>query len=63
VERRLKDALWVGAVVVIPGAWAFWLIKKILKDVDEKAAFREYVHRTYGYGSRYQDKEDYVDHA
>lgn len=61
MDRRLKDALWVGAVVVIPGMWAFWLAKKIWKDVDEKAAFREYVHKTYGYASRYKDK-DYVEH-
>jgi len=53
VNRRLKDVLWVGAIVVIPGLWAVLLARKIAKDAGERKEFREHVRKTYGKGSKH----------
>ncbi len=58
MNRTLKDALWLGLVVVVPGLGVALLAKALWKDLDEKQKFREYVHRTYGYASSFQKEHD-----
>ena len=53
MNRRLKDVLWIGAIVVVPGLWALLLARKIAKDASERDEFRKHVRKEYGYGSKH----------
>lgn len=58
VNRMLKNMLWVGAVILVPGLGVALLAKKIIKDANDKQEFRDHVKKTYGYASHYQDQHD-----
>lgn len=53
MNRILKDMLWVGAVIVVPGLGLALLAKKIWQDSNEAEQFRTHVRKTYGKGSNY----------
>jgi hypothetical protein len=54
MNSTLKTILKVTAAVVVPGAAIFMVGAWLLKDV-EKEAFKKYIHKTYGDGSKYVD--------
>lgn len=56
MNRTLKDLLWIGAVIVVPGLGMFLLAKKVWHDVDEKEQFKQYVRKTYGKASNYVER-------
>jgi len=60
--RTLKTILKIAAVAVVPGAGVYYLVRSILKEL-ERAEFRAHIRRTYGEGSKYEDRysTDYVD--
>jgi hypothetical protein len=56
VNSTLKTILKVAAVVAVPGMGIYLLARTILRDLDEKREFREYINKTYGEGSNYVDR-------
>ena len=56
MNRVLKDLLWVGAVIVVPGLGIALLIKHFASDVSERRKFQEYVKKTYGKASSYVER-------
>jgi hypothetical protein len=56
VNKVLRDLLWVGAVIVVPGLGLALLIKALASDASEKQKFREYVKKTYGKYSEYVER-------
>jgi hypothetical protein len=56
VNRVLKDLLWVGAVIVVPGLGMYLLAKKIWQASDEQEEFKKYVRKTYGKMSNYVER-------
>lgn len=55
MSRRLKNALWIGVVAVVPGLWAVLLVRNIAKSANERKEFREHIRRTYGNNFIYDD--------
>jgi hypothetical protein len=55
VNDRLKTILKVAAAVAIPGAGIYFGIKWLAQEV-ETHEFREYVRKTYGKGSKYEEE-------
>jgi hypothetical protein len=56
MNSTLKTILKIAAVVVVPGMGVFLLARTILRDLDERREFREYINKTYGEGSNYVDR-------
>jgi hypothetical protein len=55
MNPTLKSILKATAVVIVPGMTVLWLANRFVKDQNEKQEFREYVHKTYGQGSKYEN--------
>jgi len=56
VNRVLKDLLWVGAVIVVPGLGLALMVKYFASDASERRKFQEYVKKTYGKESNYVER-------
>ena len=56
MNAKLKTLLKVAAAIVIPGAGIYLVATAIMKDVEERKEFREYIRKTYGEDSEYVDR-------
>jgi hypothetical protein len=56
VNKVLRDLLWVGAVIVVPGLGLALVVKWFASDASEKRKFQEYVKKTYGRQSEYVER-------
>ena len=56
MNAKLKTLLKVVAIVAVPGAGIYFLARTILRDLDERREFREYISKTYGEKSNYVDR-------
>jgi hypothetical protein len=56
MKPSLKSILKVAAIAIIPGMTVLWLASKFVKDLNERQEFREYVRKTYGKGSKYENE-------
>jgi hypothetical protein len=54
VNRTLKEVLWLGAIIVVPGLGLALIVKKLYTDLDSNQEFREHVRKNYGEGSKYE---------
>ena len=54
MRRLLKELLWAGAVIAVPGLGIVLLAKKLFKEIDDHEQFRKHVKKTYGYDSRHE---------
>jgi hypothetical protein len=54
VNRTLKEVLWLGAIIVVPGLGLALIAKKLYNDLGSNSDFKEHVRKTYGKGSEYE---------
>jgi hypothetical protein len=55
MNSTLKTILKAAAIAVVPGLGAFWLLSRLAKE-HERQEFREYIRKTYGKGSKYENE-------
>ena len=60
VNAKLKTALKVAAIAIVPGLGVLWLATKIgneiVREAEERKEFKAYILKTYGKDSEYVDR-------
>ena len=60
MNAKLRTALKVAAIAIVPGLGVLWLARVIgegiLRDAAERKEFQAYILKTYGKDSNYVDR-------